>query len=389
MTQEINPQQQQVGQKDNATTGTPEWHLKIEESPDCYPVRTGVSIEPLICGSAAFGEVYEAIKGATDSIEIVTWGFDASLRLKGSPRRLTSQQQPLIRAIDNVNNPRIGDLLKEKAKQGVKIRILVWQDSLARIMRVDENVPESGLTGNGMPLSFIGSLWGKSAIDGKMAAETRAALVEYNYRVHTYLDDYLAYGSGGLITDGYFEKDEKDREGQTTTTMKQKRKGLQNIYGRGYPCPQLAISLIDSPLCDLDDHLYNANWFNEVRSGNIPDMCLEYRGQNRAIHGGASYSMARLNAVACRLQKLLEQLETSEFYEPVATQITKKWVLFWCETEIGRKGPMFDADTINGKVGNWMLDASQRLARRIGTALSDIEFPDIFPEFLKDLRIYP
>ena len=387
MTQEKHENQNQISPVDTSTTSTPEWHLNANDPKDkskfCYPVRTGVSIEPLICGAEAFGAVYKAIRAATDSIEIATWGFDPSLRLNGSPRQLTSQKEPLIKPIDNEKNPRIGDLLREMAGKGVKVRVLVWQDSLARFKRVDENVPESGLTGDGMPLSFIQSLWGNDANMAKMADHARDALKEYNYRVHTYLDDYLDYAEGGLIIDGYFERSAKERKGKRTETMKSKRKGLQHIYGRGYPCPLYAMSLIDSPLCDLDDHLFNAQWFNDARSGNIPNLCLEYRGQNRAVHGGASYSMARLNALASRLQSLLERLETVEYYEPLATQITQKWVLFWGETEIGRKGPMFDENTIKGMVANWILDASQTLARRTGTVLGDI---DLWPQFLKDLK---
>jgi phosphatidylserine/phosphatidylglycerophosphate/cardiolipin synthase-like enzyme len=68
---------------------------------------------PLVNGEAAFGALYRAIEKATASIDYICWGF-----------------QPSMYFIRDGHSMRIGDLLIQKARQGVKIRILCWLDKL-------------------------------------------------------------------------------------------------------------------------------------------------------------------------------------------------------------------------------------------------------------------
>jgi phosphatidylserine/phosphatidylglycerophosphate/cardiolipin synthase-like enzyme len=67
------------------------------------------SYEPLINGETAFKAVYEAIDAAKKSIDIICWGF-----------------QPSMYFIRDGAHLAIGALLKEKAVQGVQVRILAW-----------------------------------------------------------------------------------------------------------------------------------------------------------------------------------------------------------------------------------------------------------------------
>ncbi len=90
-----------------------------------YPPRPQVNIEPLINGEAAFGRVAELIEKATKSIDIISWGFDPSLEL--------------VRP----NGKPIGDLLAEKGRQGVEVRILIWKNAVA-------NFAENTLIGDGL-----------------------------------------------------------------------------------------------------------------------------------------------------------------------------------------------------------------------------------------------
>ncbi|MGA7780946.1 MAG: phospholipase D-like domain-containing protein [Paraburkholderia sp.] len=67
---------------------------------------------PLVNGEETFGALYDAIDKATSTIDYVCWGFQPSMYFKR----------------DGGKSLRIGDLLIEKAKAGVKIRILCWLD---------------------------------------------------------------------------------------------------------------------------------------------------------------------------------------------------------------------------------------------------------------------
>ncbi|MCL1824729.1 MAG: phospholipase D-like domain-containing protein [Betaproteobacteria bacterium] len=63
----------------------------------------------LNCGKAAFCELYRAIQEAKHSINYICWGF-----------------QPSMYFVRDGNAPSIGELLEEKALQGVKVRVLCW-----------------------------------------------------------------------------------------------------------------------------------------------------------------------------------------------------------------------------------------------------------------------
>ena len=73
---------------------------------------------PLVNGEAAFGAVFDAIRQAEHSIDILCWGFQPSMYFR--------------RGGDAHGSPSIGELLEFKGleKPGIKIRLLVWSDSL-------------------------------------------------------------------------------------------------------------------------------------------------------------------------------------------------------------------------------------------------------------------
>ena len=73
---------------------------------------------PLVNGETAFGAVFDAILKAEHSIDIVCWGFQPSMYFR--------------RGSDAQGSPSIGELLEYKGleKPGIKIRLLVWSDSL-------------------------------------------------------------------------------------------------------------------------------------------------------------------------------------------------------------------------------------------------------------------
>jgi phosphatidylserine/phosphatidylglycerophosphate/cardiolipin synthase-like enzyme len=67
--------------------------------------------KPLVNGLETFGVVHRAIAGATRSVDIICWGFQPSMYFIR-----TGEKQPCI-----------GELLMQKAKQGVKVRVLGWE----------------------------------------------------------------------------------------------------------------------------------------------------------------------------------------------------------------------------------------------------------------------
>ncbi|WNS84102.1 phosphatidylserine/phosphatidylglycerophosphate/cardiolipin synthase family protein [Neisseria sp. DTU_2021_1001991_1_SI_NGA_ILE_055] len=80
------------------------WFLDSKES---SPVAA--TFRPLINGKEAFTTLHEKIEKAEHSIDIAIWGFQPSMHLKRDGKSKC-----------------IGDLLIEKAKAGVQVRILVW-----------------------------------------------------------------------------------------------------------------------------------------------------------------------------------------------------------------------------------------------------------------------
>lgn len=102
-----------------------------------YDPRPANVVKPLINGEQAFGTVHAAIGAAKKSIDIVSWGFDPSMRFK------------------RPDGPRIGELLKQKAKAGVEVRILIWKNALANFG--ENNIIGDGLFGSGGGSSGAGS----------------------------------------------------------------------------------------------------------------------------------------------------------------------------------------------------------------------------------------
>ena len=85
-------------------TASMNWFLDSKES---APVAA--TFRPLINGKEALTTLHEKIEKAEHSIDIAIWGFQPSMHLKRDGKSKC-----------------IGDLLIEKAKAGVQVRILVW-----------------------------------------------------------------------------------------------------------------------------------------------------------------------------------------------------------------------------------------------------------------------
>jgi phosphatidylserine/phosphatidylglycerophosphate/cardiolipin synthase-like enzyme len=103
--------------------GTLQWFL--EKDVKTHPIHNNNELEFLIC-SEGFAALEQDIRQATSTIDLVCWGFDPAMELT----RMKATADP---AMDGYKTwPRgipYGDLLAQKATQGVKVRILLWYDS--------------------------------------------------------------------------------------------------------------------------------------------------------------------------------------------------------------------------------------------------------------------
>lgn len=105
-----------------------------------YPARRANVIEPLINGERTFKALHEAIANAKKTVDIISWGFDPSMRLlRPSGERLGE----LLRRISD-HHVRRGD---DFSKPNVQVRILIWKNALANFG--ENNIVGDGLLGSG------------------------------------------------------------------------------------------------------------------------------------------------------------------------------------------------------------------------------------------------
>ncbi|MBN3005355.1 hypothetical protein JW897_16585 [Chromobacterium alkanivorans] len=108
-------------------TITPPWFVDKSE----YNALTA-SFQPLVNGERAFRAVHQAIEAAKKSVCIICWGF-----------------QPSMYFIRDGKSPCIGELLRQKAKQGVKVKVLGWRMGPAG-SNLAQYGPENNQPGGGL-----------------------------------------------------------------------------------------------------------------------------------------------------------------------------------------------------------------------------------------------
>ena len=108
-----------------AVTATPSW---LPEQ-TYYPMSL-FAYKPLVNGEETFAALEEALQKAQKSIDIITWGFQASMYLRRAPNANESTL------------PCFGQLLEACANRGVKVRVLVWYDHVGKF--VEKSCPGWG-----------------------------------------------------------------------------------------------------------------------------------------------------------------------------------------------------------------------------------------------------
>ena len=112
------------------------------------------TFEFLNCGEAAFGAVYQAIAQAKQSVSIINLGFQPSMYFVRKHAVPFAELMAAKRAGRPIHYSEgralpIGELLIQKAAEGVKVRILAWTFDIASINLLGHFTPDSPEPGRG------------------------------------------------------------------------------------------------------------------------------------------------------------------------------------------------------------------------------------------------
>lgn len=94
------------------------WFIQMPQR--VYMPRHGNHLETMICGEKVFGAIFDDLKAAQHTVDIITWGFDPGM--------------VLVRETTAESGLRYGDLLKQIAtrkENPVLVRLLIWHDDAA------------------------------------------------------------------------------------------------------------------------------------------------------------------------------------------------------------------------------------------------------------------
>lgn len=118
--------------------GTLQWFLENESKAKTHPIFHRNHLEFFVCGEAGFASIDRDIRAASCSIDLVCWGFDPGMELVRGPLvdgKAGRAQDRWPRGMT------YGDLLTMKAREGVKVRLLVWfNDELVNLGA--QNLPD-------------------------------------------------------------------------------------------------------------------------------------------------------------------------------------------------------------------------------------------------------
>ena len=167
-----NPEKSHVDMTKRRAKGSLQWFL--EKDSKTHPIHDNNHLEFHICGQDAFAAIEKDIRAAVSSIDLVLWGFDPGMELvrKGSvwPRGTT-----------------YGDLLTAKAREGVKVRLLVfyahtpylgWVPAFNIASYLIGNVPDIGAM-SGIPWPALPTEFNAPDTVGKSALEAVKLRQEY------------------------------------------------------------------------------------------------------------------------------------------------------------------------------------------------------------------
>jgi len=124
--------------QERRTTATLQWFLENEVA--THPIHNRNDLRLLVCGEAGFAAIERDIRAATSTIDLVCWGFDPAMELTRASGQGDADSQ------GRRHWPRgttYGDLLSDKGRQGVQVRLLLWYDA-AYLNLIEGNQPLFG-----------------------------------------------------------------------------------------------------------------------------------------------------------------------------------------------------------------------------------------------------
>jgi phosphatidylserine/phosphatidylglycerophosphate/cardiolipin synthase-like enzyme len=156
---------------------TTSWFVEDTEYPP-----THATFEPLVNGERTFGALYDDILAATQSIDIVCWGFQPSMYFKR----------------DNAHSLCIGELLLQKAGEGVKVRILCWSDGLRIAALASENMTP------GRNLASLLKAGSRNSGQIKYDQQWHRQAVDSSLRISPFMQKKIAHRLKAWLTDDPF-----------------------------------------------------------------------------------------------------------------------------------------------------------------------------------------
>ncbi|WP_455885688.1 phospholipase D-like domain-containing protein [Pseudomonas spelaei] len=201
-------------------TCTPRWYVQNTEYPPAI-----ATYQPLINGEETFKAVHSAIAQATKTVDIICWGF-----------------QPSMYFVRNGIAPSIGELLKNKAREGVKVRVLVWE----------------------MPLNSAGFA-GEANLPGKSTRMRHALRWTASHHQKSVLVDYelpdraVGFVMGHNMLDAYWDTDK-----HSALNRSEGSKPAPNRGPRGATPRQDISSQVSGPILEHLHHNFASAWLKET-----------------------------------------------------------------------------------------------------------------------------
>ncbi len=225
-------------------TATLNWWAQKENK---YDPRPHSDIKPLINGERAFAAVEDAIKNAKQSIDIISWGFDPAMQLSrpsGKP---------------------IGDLLAEKGREGVEVRVLIWKNALANFM--ENTVVGDGLAGSG------GTAAGSGMLSTSSPHNAYQGLLDEREDLIVLRDQYKQ----GLVHDTRSNTRDNLERIESRLAFVEEQLSRDNHYGSN-------IRGSGGTFREADAEIYTRDWFKQVhRSNGYPGVEFKTRDFDKNI----------------------------------------------------------------------------------------------------------
>lgn len=204
--------------------GTSNYSLKIDTDyavlGNKYPTRHNNNVKFYANGEKYFADLYQTIINAKKFIYIIGWSFDPSIRLMR----------------DGSDDRCVGEIILDKARNGVDCRVLVWDDPTS----IRNLLPGLMNTTDENTHSFFENTDVKCHLVSRHEGSYPGAKLIFSYHIKNViadsLDNYVAYVGGMDITHGRWDDDSfhlyKGLDGQfkndfyqTEPLLKANRKG--------------------------------------------------------------------------------------------------------------------------------------------------------------------